>query len=781
MSTAVTSTPPPQTSIRIGHSRMWLIAIVLLAALLRFYALDASSLWSDEGNTYALVQRSFATIARDAAADIHPPGYYWLLKMWATIFGFSASAMRAFSALTGVLLVAVVYAIGDLIDSTTRGRAHVAIVGATLAALNPFQLYYSQEARMYMLLALAGALLFWALLGWMVRERNAQAVRGPMITLIAAGALGVWTHYSFPILLAAAGLAYLWHWAHLLRTRHRACPALVRYVVANLAVILTFAPWLPTAITRVLQWPQGGEAIALRDGIQLTLRTLTFGPLRDLPQPLWPWLVGAALLPLLGMVALVATNKMTITSESDSHFATMLALWLLAPMALMFGLGLFSDAFLKFLLVASPAWTLLIAAAPLLLPRPLWGSLLVMGVGLALAVFALPHYYTSPTVRDNYAGVAAYIRATGDATRDVVVLDAPGQGDVWSYYDPDLPTVGLPQSRPPDTAATLSQLAAHVQDRRQVFALFWATDEADPDRLVETWLDQHAFRGLESWQGNLRFVVYSLPNQLTCVELTPVVPYGDSIQLAAHCQPAFPQRVPAGQVALLGLQWQTPQPLTARYKVTVQLLDARNQVIAQHDAEPAGGSRPTDTWEPNMPVPDNHGLTIPFGTPPGSYRLIVALYDAANGQRLATPTDDAYQLGEVMVERPPAALPLDLIDMQRADAELGPVTLVGYAAHKKDHSHAPQTPLQPGDMAHFTLYWHAPNPLPADWPGDMAFDLTLGEQSIHAPLAGGAFPTAQWQAGEVIRGDFDLPYDGSSNVAEVRVGNDSYPLRPLPR
>ena len=33
--------------------RIGMVAVLLLAAFLRFYALDQSSLWSDEGNTWA--------------------------------------------------------------------------------------------------------------------------------------------------------------------------------------------------------------------------------------------------------------------------------------------------------------------------------------------------------------------------------------------------------------------------------------------------------------------------------------------------------------------------------------------------------------------------------------------------------------------------------------------------------------------------------------------------------------------------------------------------------
>ena len=770
MASSLAAPTRPAPIARVWQSRFWLVAILVVAATLRFYALDHSSLWSDEGNTWALIQRSFGAIARDAAADIHPPGYYWLLKLWSIALGNSASALRAFSALTGVLLVGVVYGIGRRLDALTDHRAPLALTAAWLAALNPFQLYYSQEARMYLLLTLAGAGLFWALLVWMERESTGQSVTAPIAAFVLCGALGLWTHYSFPILLGAAGLAYLWHCRALLDADKHPLLSLIRYILANLAILLAFAAWLPTAITRILNWPQGGEATALGDGLLLTLRTLTFGPLRDLPDPLWPWLLVAALLPLLGIVAL-ARHPQGVT----------LALWLLAPVGLMFALGLFSDAFLKFLLTASPAWSLLCAAAPLLLPQPRWGALLVAVGGVALATSVVPAYFTSSTVRDNYAGVAAYITTVGDPARDLVILDAPGQGDVWGYYAPKFPMIGLPQSRPPDATATLAQLESTVQDRRHIFALFWATDEADPDRLVESWLDQHAFRGLASWQGNLRFVVYTLPNHLTCLNFAPAITFGDAIRLVAQCQPAFPQRIPAGQIALLGLNWQTQSSLSARYKVTVQLLDARNQVIAQHDAEPAGGSLPTDQWAPNTTIVDNHGLPIPFGAPPGIYRLIVALYDSANGQRLPTPTGDAFQLGEIEIVRPEYAIPLDVIPLQqRLDEQLGPVQLVGYDAYKKEHSFAPDTPLQAGDLVHFTFYWQAPTPLPPDWPADQNFTLTLGGQSLNAPLTGGAYPTSAWQPGELLRGEFDLPYDGSNNVPTLEINDAKINLHALP-
>lgn len=763
-----------------------LSGLLLLAAFLRFYHLDHASLWSDEGNTWALMERSFGQIAWAAAADIHPPGYYWLLKLWTTLFGATAWGMRSFSALTGVLLVYAIYQIACRLMalssplSIPRPRGiSTALAGlpwlaAWLAALNPLQIYYSQEARMYMLLTLESAGLFWALLTLIAECRTSPNPEQSQFTLpwsklafCLCAIAGLWTHYSFPIVLAAADLAYLYA---ILQNPSSKIRHLKSFLLWHLLILLAFLPWLPTAIDRILHWPKGGVATPLNAALSLTLQTLSFGPLRELPQPVWPWLWGSALLPLVGLLTLRRNAGLLA-----------LTLWLLAPSLLLVGLGLFSPAFLKFLLAASPAWCIACAAAPALINLGYRQvnllSLLVTLGGIALAWSVLPAYYTNSTVRDNYAGVARYIQVMGNAEQDLVLLDAPGQQEVWRYYDPGIPLLALPQQRPPDPEQTRAALATAVADHTHVYALFWATDEADPQGVVEHWLDQHAFKGVESWQGNLRFVTYSLANGLTCQDL-PVPPaFGQQISLLAYCQPATQQQVAAGEVALVGLRWQATQSITQRYKVTVQLLDKRNQVLAQHDGEPAGGAQPTTDWAVGTPIIDNHGLMIPPGTPPGSYRLIVALYDSTTGQRLLTPSGEVAELGQIQVLRPARPLPLDIIPMQhRLNRQFSGLTLVGYAAYRQGYSHAPETPISVGEQVHFTFYWQAVIPLPPD----LTFTLRLGDQQLTAPLAGGSYPTGQWQPGELVRGEFDLPFDGQNRTPEVTLDGQAIYLMKLP-
>ncbi|MFC2023772.1 glycosyltransferase family 39 protein, partial [Chloroflexota bacterium] len=142
-----------------------LLLILLLALGLRFYGLDAHSLWNDEGTSVAIARLDPISIARNAALDIHPPLYYWLLSGWVRMLGTSEAAVRSFSALLGVLLVAVTFALGHRL----AGRG-VALLAALLSAIHPFQIYYSQEARMYILLALLTAMSALALAGFVTRE-----------------------------------------------------------------------------------------------------------------------------------------------------------------------------------------------------------------------------------------------------------------------------------------------------------------------------------------------------------------------------------------------------------------------------------------------------------------------------------------------------------------------------------------------------------------------------------------------------------------------------------
>ncbi|HET7377478.1 MAG TPA: glycosyltransferase family 39 protein, partial [Anaerolineae bacterium] len=129
---------------RLSRSTLFLLLILILAAVLRFYRIDGQSFWNDEGNSARIAERSLQLITEAAAGDIHPPLYYYLLHFWRGVFGVSEFALRSLSAMLGVLLVGLTFLIGRKAFS-----AGIGLLAALVAAINPFQIYYSQEARMY--------------------------------------------------------------------------------------------------------------------------------------------------------------------------------------------------------------------------------------------------------------------------------------------------------------------------------------------------------------------------------------------------------------------------------------------------------------------------------------------------------------------------------------------------------------------------------------------------------------------------------------------------------
>ncbi|MHB1319014.1 MAG: glycosyltransferase family 39 protein, partial [Anaerolineae bacterium] len=173
--------------------RRWiaLIALLALSLGLRLYRLDSQSLWNDEGTSVALAQRDVATILRNAADDIHPPLYYLTLRGWVRAFGVTEFAVRSLSVLMGVLVVGGTYLLARQLLSST-----CALLAALFAALSPFQVYYSQEARMYIGGTLAALALVAACNALFTRwDRRPSLVSWPAVAVAVAGVAALYTHY----------------------------------------------------------------------------------------------------------------------------------------------------------------------------------------------------------------------------------------------------------------------------------------------------------------------------------------------------------------------------------------------------------------------------------------------------------------------------------------------------------------------------------------------------------------------------------------------------------
>ncbi|OGK64870.1 hypothetical protein A2313_00545 [Candidatus Roizmanbacteria bacterium RIFOXYB2_FULL_41_10] len=127
------------------------IAIFAIALSLRLIGLN-QSLWLDEAVTAVVVRDlSWTQIMTNfAPQDFHPTSYYLLMKLWTTFFGLSEISLRMPSILFSLGVGWLLYRLKGLWP-------------AAFFLFNPLVIYYSQEARMYLMVTFLLTLAFYSL------------------------------------------------------------------------------------------------------------------------------------------------------------------------------------------------------------------------------------------------------------------------------------------------------------------------------------------------------------------------------------------------------------------------------------------------------------------------------------------------------------------------------------------------------------------------------------------------------------------------------------------
>ncbi len=601
------------------------LVVLLVAAGLRFYRLDAQSFWNDEGNTARLVERPVALIIEGAAGDIHPPGYYLLLHVWRAFAGESEFALRSFSALCGVLTVAVTAAAGRRV-----GGRRTALSAAFIVAVHPLSVYYSQEARMYSLLGLASALTLACSLKSKVESRKSKVQNLPVLLTLSI-ALGLYTQYAYIFVLVGLNLAFGVDWV--LR-RPWEWRVLWRWIAAHVLGGLAFLPWAPIALG-ASGWrpPDLDSARAAQEIARALLVGITL-PTEDVS-----WVIVCAVFLLL----------LALTVRARSRFGAWAVLGMaLIPPALLIVLSLYRPAYLKFMLAAVAPLAVLLTL-PLARAKSLMGKARNGVAGLLLLALlwaqltSLQHLYADPAyVRDDYRGLAARIAAES-RPGDAILLSAPNQWEVFTYYyRGPLPVYPAPYR--PDPSEAARWVDEIVTNHARLFVLFWGDAESDPERLIEPYLAQHAYKAGDAWISTVRLARYGATALPDAPTTSLDIRLGDMIVLEGY---ALPETVFApGDIVPLTLFWRAGVAPAERYKVFVHLINVDGTLVAQTDAEPVGGFALTPLWQPGEPILDRYGVLVPPDLTSGKYRLLVGMY-AFSGERLPV-TQDGQPLGDAL-------------------------------------------------------------------------------------------------------------------------------------
>jgi mannosyltransferase len=315
-----------------------ILLIVGVALLVRLIDLGARPMWYDEAMAVMQSQKGLAsmlygtlTVENGVAANVHPLLYHTLLWIWEQIVGTEAASVRLFSVLMGIGIVVAGYYISRQLFAD-----RVAMLTGWALAFSPFQVHYSQEARMYALLALL--LLSATIVYWRALHRG-RLVHWVIFAILAASAQ--YTHNLAAVYLVplCATPVILRRWKEVLHT-----------IGAGLVALVLYLPWLlhlPSQLARVQQSYWIG-----RPGLVELVRTLLVFMV-GLPVPSWALSVAvfsAVFLVVLGVVS-------TVRAWKENPVLTRRAVWIVylsaAPVGFMFLLSLFQPIYLDRAMLAA--------------------------------------------------------------------------------------------------------------------------------------------------------------------------------------------------------------------------------------------------------------------------------------------------------------------------------------------------------------------------------------------------------------------------------------------
>jgi len=391
----------------------WLVGgLVALGALLRFATLGAQSYWFDEAQAAHELQLSLGSMLSSMFVhETNPPLYFVLGWVWVHLFGAGEVALRSLSALAGTAAIAFAYLSGRELASRSAG-----LLAAALTALSPFMIWYSQEAREYMLLAaMCGGSLWFFARAW--HDASRFNVAGWAIF----SALAVLTHSFAGFLVAPEALWLLYG----IRTRAIAIAA-----AGVAAVQLALLPFLFTHATSTLLGFI--SATPLRSRVQQVPVAFALGNLYESPGVRYGLLGAAAL--AAALIALLVIGADARQLRGAGAAAALAALVLLVPLGLAL-LG--ADYYIARALM--PAWIPLavVIGAACTAPRVRIAGGLLAAVLLASFVYAQVRIDGSSSYqRPDWRGVAAALGTGPAAGRAIVAYDGDLAGGPLAIYLP---------------------------------------------------------------------------------------------------------------------------------------------------------------------------------------------------------------------------------------------------------------------------------------------------------------------------------------------------------
>ncbi|MFN3331437.1 MAG: hypothetical protein ACK47M_02850, partial [Caldilinea sp.] len=587
--------------------------------------------------------------------DQHPFFFFLVQRLLISTAGDSVFVLRYVSALAAALFTAGVYLWARWLERRGLAPATTAWWATSLAAVNPFMLWYGQEARPYALWAALALLATYLLLRTTESERlNRRFLTG----FVGVEVLFVLTHY-YAVFLVALHLLILALWS--LRWRVRAGMIAAGVVVIAGAAVAGYALWYAISQQAGQNFPSITARILLPD----LVNAFSLGPSADLALA---WSLDL----LFAALALLGAGWGMRSRQALRCGGWVLPVALILPVLFILVFGRIQPLYMnsRHLGMLVGPYTLLVGAglagigqwrrwAP-------WPLALLLFIGIAWSTF---NYHTLEQYdKDDYTRLGEIMDGR-IVPGDVVLYYPPSSWRIFDYYLPMAPVYaaiengarlgvyGMPLLNRPfdDTYAWFAELGER-------FDRIWVIKSRthpyfDLEGDAERWLRENFLRvrDVELFsQSSLRIQLY-LP-EIPVFEAAPaqlqhpvIAEFGELIRLAGYDVHIDPT---AGELpAQVRLYWQVLEKPDRRYRYIWSLVEenvaGEQRTLATVEREPYEGDIPTLYWDPGKTIMEF--VEFPPAAPgePNARRFYtLQVYDAETWEKLPVTYIEGGEIGD---------------------------------------------------------------------------------------------------------------------------------------
>ncbi len=453
-----------------------LLIIILVAFYLRASSITFQSLWRDETDA---IRFALAPLP-DLIKTLTQPGYngplfFLMLRGWIGVAGQSEIALRFPSLVFGVISVALIFAVGKRLFNRSIG-----LIAATLFAFSAYQVWYSQEAKMYTLITMLALASIYFLRRGVVEGRTRF-----WISVVVATSLAMYAHILAALLIPVEVALFVLWWP-LSRKQIR---------TGAIAFALLTLPYIPLAgweLPLVFQPAETGFAHYTFGGM---LNTLGSAYTVSILTPLIDWSISV----VIGLSAALTIWGLLESKFAISHRLALL-LWLglpfLAILIVSINRPVFTD---RYLIWIEAAYYLLIAIGLHSLWR-IWKPIgLAALIGLVfVSTLSLNAQATTPFKSDFRSAAQAIEREIKPG--EAIVFQIPYVHYTFDYYfqQPYRPIDGPYTNYPGnnngyrDNADTVfKNLEVVFQNQQSVWLVLSEEEMWDRRHLLRQWLDTH--------------------------------------------------------------------------------------------------------------------------------------------------------------------------------------------------------------------------------------------------------------------------------------------------